>query len=99
MGRAQAVDPDSGAHREPDTGVNRHGDPQFMTSLARALLVIRAFSGLGRERTIADVARTTGLPRAAVRRCLYTLCELGYAACDGRLYRLLPKVPVLGRGP
>jgi len=70
-----------------------------MTSLARGLLVIRAFSGLRRERTIADISRITGLSRAAVRRCLYTFCELGYAACDGRSYRLLPKVLTLGHGP
>jgi IclR family transcriptional regulator, pca regulon regulatory protein len=82
----------------PDTGVNRHGDPQFMTSLARGLLVIAAFSGLRRTRSIADVSRVTGLSRAAVRRCLYTLCELGYAACEGRMYRLLPKVLCLGHG-
>lgn len=83
---------------EPDSGVNRHGDPQFMTSLARGLLVIRALSGLRRTRSIADVSRVTGLSRAAVRRCLYTLCELGYAACEGRRYRLLPKVLRLGQG-
>jgi IclR family pca regulon transcriptional regulator len=81
---------------EPDNGANRQGDPHFMTSLARGLLVIRAFSGLRRERTVAQVSRFTGLSRAAVRRCLYTLCELGYARCDGRMYRLLPKVLTLG---
>ena len=69
-----------------------------MTSLARGLLVIQAFSGLRRERTIADVSRITGLSRAAVRRCLYTLCELGYAGCNGRMFRLLPKVLALGHG-
>ncbi|MDE2447710.1 MAG: helix-turn-helix domain-containing protein [Gammaproteobacteria bacterium] len=83
---------------ESESGANRQGDPQFMTSLARGLLVIRAFSGLRRERTIADVSRVTGLSRAAARRCLYTLCELGYASCNGRRYRLLPKVLALGHG-
>ena len=84
---------------EPDTGVHRHGDPQFMTSLARGLLVIQAFSGPRRGRTIAEISRITGISRAAARRCLYTLCELGYAACEGRVYRLLPKVLGLGHGP
>jgi IclR family transcriptional regulator, pca regulon regulatory protein len=69
-----------------------------MTSLARGLLVIRAFSGLRRRRTIADISRITGLSRAAVRRCLYTLRELGYAGCEGRMYWLLPKVLSLGHG-
>ena len=81
---------------EPDNGANRRGDPHFMTSLARGLLVIRAFAGLRRGRTIAQISRLTGISRAAVRRCLYTLCELGYARCEGRMYRLLPKVLTLG---
>jgi IclR family transcriptional regulator, pca regulon regulatory protein len=85
------------AAAEPDNGANRHGDPQFMTSLARGLLVIRAFAGSKRERTIAHLSRTTGLSRAAVRRCLYTLCELGYARRSGHTYRLLPKVLTLGQ--
>lgn len=86
------------APTQSGSGANRQGDPQFMTSLARGLLVIRAFSGLSREWTIADVSRVTGLSRAAARRCLYTLCELGYASCNGRRYRLLPKVLTLGHG-
>jgi hypothetical protein len=43
------------ADPEPDTGANRHGNPQFMTSLARGLLVMRAFSGLRRGRTMPTV--------------------------------------------
>lgn len=67
-----------------------------MTSLARGLHVIRAFSGVDRRLTIADVSRATGLTRAVVRRCLYTLRELGYAATDGRTYRLQPRILNLG---
>ncbi len=67
-----------------------------MTSLARGLHVIRAFAGVDRRLTIADVSRATGLTRAVVRRCLYTLCELGYAACDGRTFHLQPRVLSLG---
>ncbi len=74
----------------------RGGDPDFMTSLARGLHVIRAFSGVDRRLTIADVSRATGLTRAVVRRCLYTLRELGYAATDGRTYSLQPRVLNLG---
>jgi len=77
-------------------GLNRGGDPDFMTSLARGLHVIRAFSGVDRRLTIADVSRATGLTRAVVRRCLYTLRELGYAANDGRTYSLQPRVLNLG---
>ena len=74
----------------------RAGDPDFMTSLARGLHVIRAFAGLDCRLTIADVSRATGLTRAVVRRCLYTLRELGYAASDGRSFYLQPRVLSLG---
>jgi IclR family pca regulon transcriptional regulator len=67
-----------------------------MTSLARGLHVIRAFAGLNRRLTIAEASRATGLTRAVVRRCLYTLCELGYAATDGRAFFLQPRVLSLG---
>ncbi|MDE2338025.1 MAG: helix-turn-helix domain-containing protein [Gammaproteobacteria bacterium] len=67
-----------------------------MTSLARGLHVIRAFAGLDCRLTIADVSRATGLTRAVVRRCLYTLRELGYAASDGRSFYLQPRVLSLG---
>ena len=83
---------------EPGSAVNRHGDPLFMTFLARGLLVIRAFSGPKRRRTIADISRATGLSRAAVRCCLYTLCELGYAKCRDRTYRFRPKVLAVSHG-
>jgi IclR family transcriptional regulator, pca regulon regulatory protein len=81
---------------EPDAALYRGGDPDFMTSLARGLHVIRAFSGVDRQLTIADVSRATGLTRAVVRRCLYTLRELGYAATDGRTYSLQPRILNLG---
>jgi len=54
-------------------------DPSFMTSLARGLAVIKAFSDQRRAMTIAQLSHKTGIPRAAVRRCLYTLKQLGYA--------------------
>ena len=79
-----------------DEGLNRVGDPDFMTTLARGLHVIRAFSGVDRRLTIADVSRATGLTRAVVRRCLYTLRELGYAGTDGRTYSLQPRILNLG---
>lgn len=54
-------------------------DPSFMTSLARGLAVVNAFSDQRRAMTIAQLSHKTGIPRAAVRRCLYTLKQLGYA--------------------
>ena len=81
---------------DPDNVLFRGGDPDFMTSLARGLHVIRAFAGVDRRLTIADVSRATGLTRAVVRRCLYTLKELGYAQTDGRMYFLQPRILNLG---
>jgi IclR family transcriptional regulator, pca regulon regulatory protein len=74
-----------------------HGDPNFMTSLARGLDVIRGFSRERRYMSISQLSHKTGIPRAAVRRCLYTLRELGYVECaDGRNYSLRPKLLGLG---
>jgi IclR family pca regulon transcriptional regulator len=73
------------------------GDPNFMTSLARGLVVIQAFSQQKRHLTIAQISQKTGIPRAAVRRCLYTLAQLGYVnAEDGRNFALRPKILALG---
>lgn len=73
------------------------GDPNFMASLARGLSVIRAFTQQRRPLTIAQLSQRTGIPRAAVRRCLYTLARLGYVATDdGRTYSLRPRILTLG---
>ncbi len=72
------------------------GDPSFMTSLARGLAVVRAFSDQRRTLTIAQISHKTGIPRAAVRRCLHTLKLLGYADSEANNYSLKPKVLTLG---
>lgn len=65
-------------------------------SLARGLAVIRAFNAATPELTLSDVARSTGLTRAAARRFLLTLEDLGYVRTDGRLFSLTPRVLELG---
>jgi IclR family transcriptional regulator, pca regulon regulatory protein len=78
------------------TGEVRH-DPNFMTSLARGLAVIQAFSDRKHHATISQLSSRTGLSRAAVRRCLYTLRQLGFAGCDARgRFFLRPRILVLG---
>ena len=73
------------------------GDPNFMTSLARGLLVIQAFSDRRLQLSISQLSKRTGLSRASVRRCLYTLTKLGFAgADDGRSFYLRPRVLALG---
>ena len=68
----------------------------FVQSLARGLLVIRAFSAEHPSLTLADAARLTGLTRATVRRSLHTLQKLGYVITDGRQFELTPRVLDLG---
>ncbi|HEX4811379.1 MAG TPA: IclR family transcriptional regulator C-terminal domain-containing protein [Nonomuraea sp.] len=65
-------------------------------SLARGLAVIRAFSAAAPALTLSEVARTTGLTRAAARRFLLTLTDLGYVRSDGRRFSLTPRVLELG---
>lgn len=68
----------------------------FVRSLARGLSVIKAFDRFSPAMTLSDVARKTGLPRAAAGRFLKTLVALEYASFDGREYRLRPRVLELG---
>lgn len=73
------------------------GDPNYMASLARGLAVIRGFSQQRARMTIAQLSLRTGIPRAAVRRVLYTLTALGYVGSDdGRTYILRPQILAIG---
>jgi len=73
------------------------GDPNFMTSLARGLAVIQAFSHRQRDLTVSQISMRTGFSRAAVRRCLYTLTKLDFAASDdSRYFHLTPRILALG---
>ncbi|MGN6317193.1 IclR family transcriptional regulator domain-containing protein [Trinickia sp.] len=98
---------DNAMHAEPgDTGAGQTadaqetasaGDPNYMTSLERGLAVLQAFSQERRVLTTSQVSQRTGIPRAAVRRCLYTLAKLGFVAEeDNRLFSLRPRVLKLG---
>jgi IclR family pca regulon transcriptional regulator len=72
------------------------GDPNFMASLARGLTVIQAFTPQTPQMTISQISVRTGLSRAAVRRCLYTLVKLGFAGSDEtQRYSLRPKMLTL----
>jgi IclR family pca regulon transcriptional regulator len=68
----------------------------FVQSLERGLAVIRAFDADHAQLTLSDVARATELTRAAARRFLLTLVDLGYVRFDGRLFALTPRVLELG---
>jgi IclR family pca regulon transcriptional regulator len=70
-------------------------DRQFVQSLERGLSVIRALSA-SEPQTLSEVARVTGLTRAASRRFLLTLEQLGYVHLDGTRFSLTPRVLELG---
>lgn len=67
-----------------------------MQSLERGLAVIRAFDAQRPELTLSEVAKVCDLTRAAARRFLLTLADLGYVRTDGRLFSLTPRVLELG---
>jgi IclR family pca regulon transcriptional regulator len=69
---------------------------EYVQTLARGLAVIRAFSAEHANLTLSEVAKETGLTRAAARRFLLTLTELGYVRTDGKHFALTPRVLELG---
>ncbi|WP_448955417.1 IclR family transcriptional regulator domain-containing protein [Labrys neptuniae] len=71
-------------------------DRDYVTSFARGLEVIRAFTRNCRSMTLSEVAVRTGMNRAATRRFLLTLVREGYAETDGKKFQLLPKILDLG---
>jgi IclR family pca regulon transcriptional regulator len=87
---------DNSSAASPNETAESPSDPNFVLSLARGLQVIETFEGHIEGQSVADVARTTGLSRAAVRRLLMTLEQLGYAESSGRVYRLTTRVLRLG---
>jgi len=71
-------------------------DADFIQSLERGLAVIRAFDAEHSKLSLSEVAASTGLSRAAARRFLHTLVNLGYMRMDGGQFSLRPKILELG---
>jgi IclR family pca regulon transcriptional regulator len=69
----------------------------FVGALEKGLQVIEAFESATARLTLSDVAARVGITRAAARRFLLTLTELGYAEHDGRYFSLTPRVLGLSR--
>lgn len=68
----------------------------YVRSLDRGLAVIRAFDEEHQQLSLSDVARRTGLTRAAARRFLLTLVQLGYVHQADGVFSLRPRVLELG---
>lgn len=69
---------------------------EFVQSVSRAFAVLRSFDREHPTLTISEVAERTGLTRAAARRFLLTLQELGYIQSTDGLFRLSLRVLDLG---
>lgn len=69
---------------------------EFVQSLERGLAVIKSFSRERPALTLSEIADLAGLTRAAARRFLITLRDLGYVGSDGRLFSLRPRILELG---
>jgi IclR family pca regulon transcriptional regulator len=82
--------------RQPAEALDGGRAAHFVQSLERGLAVIRAFGADTPSLTLSDVARATGLTRAATRRFLLTLSDLGYVRTDGRRFELTARVLELG---
>lgn len=70
-------------------------DGAFVQSLERGLLVIRALDS-PEPQALSEVARATGLSRAAARRFLLTLEQLSYVRQARGRFALTPRVLELG---
>lgn len=70
--------------------------PHFVKSFERGLAVIRSFDAEHPARTLSEVAHTCDLTRAAARRLLLTLADLGYVRAEAREFQLTPRVLELG---
>lgn len=82
-----------------DSGIDDdHGgrSRDFVQSLERGLAIMRVFSGERPSMTVSEIAHEVGLTRAAVRRFLLTLSELGYIRATNNRYELTPQVLELG---
>ncbi len=72
------------------------GDPDFMLSLARGVQVLLAFSDRHAPLSVSEIAVRTSLDRAVVRRCIFTLEQLGMVRGESKRYVLDANVLSLG---
>jgi IclR family transcriptional regulator, pca regulon regulatory protein len=68
----------------------------FVQSLERGLAIIRVFNAERPSLTVSEIAQASGLTRAAVRRFLLTLGDLGYVYGKNNRFELTPQVLELG---
>jgi IclR family pca regulon transcriptional regulator len=71
---------------------------QFIQSLEKGLLVLKAFTASRPALSVSDIAAACAMSMATVHRYLFTLKELGYLEqeAETRRYRLTPKILGIG---
>ena len=69
---------------------------EFVKSLERGLAVIQVFGADRPKLSLTEVAELTNMTRAAARRYLLSLRELGFVSGDGKFFWLEPRVLNLG---
>jgi len=72
------------------------GSDEFVEAFAKGLAVIKAFNGIQRPLSMAEIAGRANLTRSGARRLLYTLITLNYATMEAGRFRLAPKILDLG---
>lgn len=75
---------------------NSEGKREFLDALANGLRLLNAYDENTRAFSIQSAAELLGVTRAASRRILLTLSELGYLRQDKRDFELSPKAIELG---
>jgi IclR family transcriptional regulator, pca regulon regulatory protein len=71
-------------------------DKEFMSTLAKGLAVLGSFGKTRPTMTLSQAAQAAGLSRAAARRILRTLAQLGYVIQNGREFSLSSGILKLG---
>jgi IclR family transcriptional regulator, pca regulon regulatory protein len=71
---------------------------EFVSAIARAMVVLEAFEPHRPDMTLSEVAARTGFTPATVRRCLNTFEATGHIRRSGRHFRLGPRILSLALG-
>ena len=71
-------------------------EKEYVAGLEKGLAIIEAFGIANGALTLSEAAEITGHTRASARRSLLTLQRLGYVECEGKQFKLAPRVLRLG---
>ena len=71
-------------------------ESEYVMGLEKGLAIVEAFGLLRGGGSLTQIAEITGYSKSSVRRCLLTLCKLGYASQNDRQFRLAARALRLG---